>query len=102
MRALRNLLVFLALIGLSQIQGQAIEFPTNQEEEMVLAPNATANEVAIYINSKYLGKDTEALSNMVESLVLELDETVVKSGTMFAKVYTDELPKFTKGWIKKD
>ncbi len=95
----QRLLFFLALIGLAR--SQAIEFPANgmgaEEEPAIVAPNATANEIAVYINTRFLGNQAEPMANLLESLIQELDETVLKSGTMFAKVYNDETPKFTKG-----
>jgi hypothetical protein len=49
------------------------------------------------LNKAFLGKDKDAIVNLVDSLIAELDVSVLVSGSLAIKIYEDETPKFNKG-----
>lgn len=79
---MRSWLVFFFIFALSQ--GQK-------------APNDTVNEIAVFMNTGFVSGDRETIQNLVDSLVLELDETVFTLGKLAVSFYVDENPRFTKG-----
>ena len=48
------------------------------------------------MNNEFIGKEKEALMDMIGSTVAELNRTVFTSGTLRVRLYEDIMPKFTK------
>ncbi len=76
----------LMLLVFSKTKGQEIK-----------SPNATVNEIAIFMNSEFVSESKENITNLVSELIAELDENVFTAGNLKASFYLDEIPRFTKG-----
>ena len=51
---------------------------------------------AVFINSGFVGRDNEAVKNLIDSLISGLDEAVYKTGSLGITYYQDEMPRFNK------